>query len=105
MLQVLWEHGFIDSQNFNQYTVTRRKGEMGILQSETSLKFLLGNCLDFEEEESLLQSKGGILGAKIDRTPNAIVSLRVKELNTHWDVQRISPQQPLKDKRKKRKLS
>jgi hypothetical protein len=69
MLQVLWECGFIDEQNLNQYTITGRKDEMGILQPETSLKFLLGNCLDFEEEKSLLQSKGRILGAKIDRTP------------------------------------
>ena len=51
MLQVLWERGFIDVTNINQYTVGGRKDEMGVLQTETSLKFLLGNCLDFEEEE------------------------------------------------------
>jgi hypothetical protein len=29
---------------------------MDVLQMETSLKFLLRNCLDFEEDESQLQS-------------------------------------------------
>jgi hypothetical protein len=31
------------------------KDEMGILQQPTSLKLLIGNYIDVEEEESLLQ--------------------------------------------------
>jgi len=102
MLQVLWERGFIDEKNLNQYTVTGRKDEMGILQPETSLKFLLGNCLDFEEEESLLQSKGRILGAKIDRTPKCHCELAGEGIEYSWGcAKNFFRQQPLKDKRKK----
>jgi hypothetical protein len=101
MLQVLWECGFIDEQNLNQYTINRRKDEMGILQPETSLKFLLGNCLDFEEEKSLLQSKGRILGAKIDRTPKCHCKLAGEGIEYSWGcAKNFFRQQPLKDKRK-----
>jgi len=31
-----------------------------------SLKYLLGNCKDFEEEESLLQAVGRKLGVTVD---------------------------------------
>jgi hypothetical protein len=102
MLQVLWERGFIDVTNINQYTVGGRKDEMGVLQTETSLKFLLGNCLDFEEEESLLQSKGRILGAKIDRTPKCHCELAGEGIEYSWGcAKNYFRQQPLKDKRKK----
>jgi hypothetical protein len=84
MLQVLWECGFIDVTNINQYMVGKRKDEMGVLQTETSLKFLLGNCLDFEEEELLLQSKGRILGAKINQTPKCHSKLAGKRTEYSW---------------------
>jgi hypothetical protein len=63
MLQVAWERGLIDENNLSLHTVTGCKDELGIMQQHTSLKFLLGNCTNFEEEESLLQSKGRLLGA------------------------------------------
>ena len=34
-----------------------------------SLKFLMSNCQDFEEEESLLQSMGHAMGVLVNRTP------------------------------------
>jgi len=74
----------IDEKNLNQYTVTGRKDEMSILQPETSLKFLLGNCLDFEEEELLLQSKGRILRAKIDQTPKCHCELAGEGIEYSW---------------------
>jgi hypothetical protein len=102
MLQVLWEHGFIDVTNINQYTVGGRKDEMGVLQMEMSLKFLWQNCLDFEEEESLLQSKGRILGAKVDQTPKCHFELAGKGIGYSWGcAKNFFCQQPLKDKRGK----
>jgi hypothetical protein len=102
MLQVLWERGFIDQENLAQYTVNGRKDEMGILQHHTSLKLLLGNCIDFEEEESLLQSKGRLLGAKIDRTPKCHCELAGEGIEYSWGcAKNFFRQQPLKDKRKK----
>jgi hypothetical protein len=60
MLQVLWEQGFLDIDNLKQYTVDGQKDAFGSLQHETSLKYLLINCTDFEEEELMLKSVGVI---------------------------------------------
>ncbi len=58
LLQVLWERGWIDATRLSQYTIDGTKDLYGVRQKETSLKFLMSNCLDFEEEEPLLQSIG-----------------------------------------------
>jgi len=58
MLLVLWEHRFINSTNLKQYTIDGTKDVYGVIQVETSLKYLLSNCKDFKEEESLLQAMG-----------------------------------------------
>jgi hypothetical protein len=60
MLQILWEHG---------YTINGEKSELGIINTEFSLKHLLGSCQDFEEEESLLQAQGRSLGVMVDQMP------------------------------------
>ena len=69
ILQILWERGWIDESNINQYTMDGRKDTFGGLQPTTSLKYLLSSCKDFEEEESLLQSMGRKMGVLVDRTP------------------------------------
>jgi hypothetical protein len=58
LLQMLWERGWIDEGNISQYTVDSRKDVFGVFQPHTSLKYLMGNCKDFEEEELLLQLMG-----------------------------------------------
>jgi hypothetical protein len=58
ILQVLWESGFIDKANINQYTMDGHKDSFGVHQPQTSLKHHLSSCMDFEEEESLLQLSG-----------------------------------------------
>ncbi len=99
---MLLERGLIDGQNLAQYTVNGWKDEMGILQHHTSLKFLLGNCIDFEEEEALLQSKGRLLGANIDKTPKYHCKLAREGIEYSWGrAKNFFHQQPLKDKRKK----
>jgi len=57
LLQVSWEHGFIDpTKNVKtDYTISGKKNALGILQCETSLKVIISNCTDFEEEEMMLQ--------------------------------------------------
>jgi hypothetical protein len=69
VLQVLWERGFINEKNLKQYTVDGRKDAFDYLQPHTSLKYLLDNCTDFKEEESMLQSIGSTLGVSINWTP------------------------------------
>ncbi len=46
-----------------------KKDAFGNLQHETSLRYLLGNCTNFEEEESMLESVGHALGVSIDWAP------------------------------------
>jgi len=61
LLQVAWEQGFIDPSIKNIksiYTINGWKNAMGILQPKISLKCLLANCINFEEEETMLQMLG-----------------------------------------------
>ena len=102
MLQVAWERGLIDEKNLSLYPVTGCKDELGIMQQQTSLKFLIGNCSDFEEEESLLQSKGRLLGAIIDRTPKCHCELAGEGIEYSWGCAKNHfRQQPLRVKRTK----
>jgi hypothetical protein len=63
---VLWERGFIDEANIQQYTINGRKDAYGVVLPNTSLKFMLSNLQDLEEEELLLQSMGCFVGVIID---------------------------------------
>jgi len=36
---------------------------------DTSLKLLMSNCKDYQEEESLLQANGHEMGVLVDRSP------------------------------------
>ncbi len=72
LLQVAWERGFIDlnvENPKNHYTINGRKNALGILELDSSLKYLLGNCTDFKEEETMLQSMGTKMGILVDCTP------------------------------------
>jgi hypothetical protein len=84
MLQDLWEHGWIDENNLNKYTVSGRKNELGLIDTETSLKYLLGCCYDFEEDESRLQSQGRHLGITIDQTPKCHCKLSGEGIKYSW---------------------
>jgi hypothetical protein len=68
LLQVLWERGFINATNLENHTMNGRPDACGILIPDTSLKLLMANCVDFEEEESLLQANGREMGVIVDRT-------------------------------------
>jgi hypothetical protein len=68
LLQVLWERGFIDATNLEKYMMNVRQDACGVLMPKTSLKYLMANCEDFEEEESLLQANGHEMGVLLDRT-------------------------------------
>ncbi len=63
---MLWERGFIDEANIQQYTINGRKDAYGVVLPNTSLKFMLSNLQDLEEEELLLQSMGCFVGVIID---------------------------------------
>ena len=68
LLQVSWECGFIDpTKNMKtDYTINGKKNALGILQCKTSLKAIISNCTDFEEEETMLQAMGRSMGVIVN---------------------------------------
>jgi len=84
ILQTLWERGFIDATALSRYTMNGRQDESGILLKETSLTYLMTNCQDFEEEESLLQTMGREMGVLVDRTPKCHCELAGEGIEYTW---------------------
>ena len=61
MLQVLWERGFINTENglkktYQSYSIKGFNDQFGNRCLETSLKEMISCCHDFEEEETVLQT-------------------------------------------------
>ena len=84
LLQVLWEHGFIDELRLETYTLNGKQDAFRFVQKDFSLKLLKGNCLDFEEEEILLQSMGREMGVLVDRTPKCHCELAGEGIEYSW---------------------
>jgi hypothetical protein len=84
LLQILWERGWIDANNLGNYTMSGRQNASGVLMKNTSLKLLMANCIDFEEEESLLQYYGRDLGVTVDRTPKCHCELAGEGIEYAW---------------------
>jgi hypothetical protein len=86
-LQVSWEQGFIDPNVANKkkhYTINGRKNALEILDLDSSLKYLLGNCTDFDEEETMLQSMGMKMGILVDHTLKCHPELAGKDIEYSW---------------------
>ncbi len=68
LLQVCWECGLLDpNENIGKaYTNNGQKDALGLLNLDYSLKSPLGSCVDFDEEETMLQLMGQKMGALID---------------------------------------
>mmetsp|Transcript_9246 Transcript_9246/g.13427 ORF Transcript_9246/g.13427 Transcript_9246/m.13427 type:complete len:132 (-) Transcript_9246:184-579(-) len=84
LLQILWERGWIDATTLGNYTMGGRQNASGVLMKNTSLKLLMANCIDFEEEESLLQHYGRELGVTVDRTPKCHCELAGEGIEYAW---------------------
>lgn len=78
IMQVLWKRGFID------YTLSGSKDKFGIIDTNTSLKYLLENLTDFVEEESLLQSNVRKMGVQLNCTPNYHTELAGEDIEYTW---------------------
>jgi hypothetical protein len=81
---VLWERGWINVGNINQYTDDGRNDVFGVFQPHASFKYLMGNCKDFEEEESLLQLKGRKMGVIVDQTSKCHCKLAGEGIEYSW---------------------
>jgi len=84
LLQVLRERGFIDDLRLENYMLNGKHDAFGFMQKDFSLKSLKGNCLDFEEEETLLQSMGKEMGVLVDRTPKCHCELAGEGIEYSW---------------------
>ena len=84
MEQILWEHGWFDGSRQKDYTKDGKKDSKDVLKKDTSLFLLLSNCVDFEGEQSLLQSKGWEMGALVDCTPKCHCKLAGEGIKYSW---------------------
>ena len=84
MLQFLWEHGWINIKHLRNYMVDGEKDVFGVVQHEMSLKYLLGNSKNFEEEQSLLQAMGRKLGVTMDQTLKHHCELAREGIEYSW---------------------
>ena len=66
------------------------------------MKYLLSNCRDFEEEESMLQTMGRKMGILVDRTPKCHCELAGEGIEYSWGCSKNAYRLlPLSEKRKK----
>ena len=91
LFQVLWERGFIDtSKNVRTYySLKGREDQYGNKMPETSLRDMMRNCLDFIEEETLLQTNARKMGERpghvvVDRTPKCHPELAGEGIEYSW---------------------
>jgi hypothetical protein len=54
MLQVLWEHGWINANKLSEYKMMLQD-DAGFIIRECSLSILMGSCTDFANEKSQLE--------------------------------------------------
>ncbi|KAI2502685.1 hypothetical protein MHU86_11742 [Fragilaria crotonensis] len=79
LLQVLWERGFVDESQLEKYTLNGTRDVFGLVQKYFSLKSLMSNCLDFEEERDSIAIHGKEMGVLVDRTPKCHCELAGEE--------------------------
>ena len=84
LLQVLWERVIVDKTRLSEYTINGRQNGYDVVDKTFALKSLMASCLDFEEEETLLQSMGREMGVLIYRTPKSHCELAGEGIAYSW---------------------
>ena len=85
MLQILWERGFIKpGAKETDYTLEGKKDVTGNILPQSSLKRIMSVLPDFENEETLLQYYGRLLGVTVDRTPKCHPELAGEGIEYTW---------------------
>ncbi len=57
---------------------------MGLIRTGTSLLELVANYSDFENEDTMLQTKGQEMGVLVDRTPKCHCELAGEGMEYSW---------------------
>ena len=105
MLQILFERGFINPNRMNEYTVDGKNDAFGNHVTDTSLKYLMEQLSDFQDEETLLQYHGRKLGVKVDRTPKCHPEMAGEGVEYDWAcAKNVYRRLPLKEKKTKAKF-
>ena len=89
LLQVLWEHGWIDKQQIDKYTVDVAKDSDGQVvdgAEHWSLKYLMASCLDFAEEMTALQHVGKELGVSVIISPKFHAEMAGEGIKYSWGI-------------------
>ncbi len=105
MLQILFERGFINPERMTEYTIDGRNDVFGNLVADTSLRYLMEQLSDFQDEETLLQYHGRQIGGKVDRTPKCHPDMAGEGVEYDWACgKNVYRRLPLKDKKTKAKF-
>jgi hypothetical protein len=105
MLQILFERGMIDPLKMTDYTVDGRNDAFGNLMVETSLRHLMEQLPDFQDEETLLQYHGRKQGVKVDRTPKCHPEMAGEGVEYDWAAAKgFYRRLPICEKRSKAKF-
>ena len=105
MLQILFERGHVDPEMFPQYTVDGRLDGFGNLIPETSLRNLMEQLSDFQDEETLMQYHGRQMGVRVDRTPKCHPEMAGEGIEYDWAcAKNLYRQLPISEKRTKAKF-
>ena len=106
MLQILYERGFLEpTRSMKTYTLDGKKDEYGHVVPETSLKELISSLLDFQNEETLLQYHGRLLGVIVDRTPKCHPEIAGEGIEYSWGAAKLFYRRlRIKEKRSKDKF-
>ena len=89
MYEILWERGFIDP-NVEKYTIDGIKDpNTGQLLKETSLKHLIQQLPDFENEKTLLHYHGEKLGCIIFNSPKCTPEVAGEGIEYDWGVSKL----------------
>ncbi len=102
LLQILWERGWINNENnkaYHNYTITGKKNEFNLPIPETSLKSLMAGCMDFEEEETMLQYMGIKMGVVVDRSPKCHAEIAGEGIEYSWGCMKNHYRRVLLDKK------
>ena len=85
LFQILYERGWIDpSKPASYYTMDGKKDRFGHVIESSSLKYLSKKLHDFEEEETLLQYHGRLLGAIVIRSPKCHPEFAGEGIEYDW---------------------
>ena len=82
--QILIERGLIDINNLAAYSLNGKKALDGSIIPGTSLKEILSNCEDFQNDKTRLEITANSLGVLIERSPKCHPELAGEGIEYSW---------------------